>query len=103
MNTAKFDNLICKEDRIHLNNSALDKLLSGATIIGAETVDYPCIDGYIFYLRYPDGQEAALCIEYDVVNESTCDANGDYLALSFAIAPGETKTPMAKALEKKKV
>lgn len=79
-----FSGLNSPDSYVHLNDAALDQLLTGAKITGACTVDYPATDGYILFIEHPDGRQATVLFDVDVCDEFECDENNDYIQMSYA-------------------
>ena len=67
-----------------LDGEALDDLLSGSQITGAEPIDYPLTDGVLLYLKTPDGRDAVLLIEQDPAGDSFNIAGAGFATASRA-------------------
>lgn len=83
---------------VHLNNDILDKILTGAKITGAETMNFPDTDGYILYLKYPDGSRAVLSFELNVDIDIDRDLEGEPLQMSFNFIQDEEQPDAAATI-----
>lgn len=77
INEAEFDGLEWKNIEFKNQNDA-DKLFTGCTIIGAECIDFPCVDGLILYGRGENGMIKVFdisCVPFDLENENVLQVN----------------------------
>lgn len=74
----KFDYGDFGNERLRLNNSSIDQLLTGAVITGAEVVDFPATDGAILYLQLPGGRKAAMAFATDIYDYPFRDNDDDF-------------------------
>jgi len=75
-----------------IDGEKIDEALTGATVIGAEPVDYPETDGLIIYLRGRSGAAFALeaGAEYDFAEEGE---NPFYTRLAVVPLPEDPDAP----------
>lgn len=64
-----------------VDGEALDALIAGMEVIGAEPTDYPLTDGVTIYLRGKDGNIKALDIGADIFNTET-EENPFYVSMA---------------------
>ena len=64
-----------------VDGEALDALIEGMEVIGAEPIDYPLTDGITIYLRAKDGSTKALEIGTDIFNTEP-EENPFYISMA---------------------
>lgn len=73
-----------------VDGMALDKIIEGATVIGAEPTDYPLTDGITIYLKNRAGELVALDIGADFLTSPRSEEENEFY-ISLAVLPDEER------------
>ena len=69
-----------------VDGKALDKIIEGATIVGAEPTDYPLTDGITIYIKNRAGELIALDIGADFIKSPRSEDENEFY-INMAVVP----------------
>lgn len=69
-----------------VDGKELDKIIEGATIVGAEPTDYPLTDGITIYIKNRAGELIALDIGADFIKSPRSEDENEFY-INMAVVP----------------
>lgn len=69
-----------------VDGKELDKIIEGATIVGAEPTDYPSTDGIIIYIKTEQGELIALDIGEEFIKSPRSEDENEFY-INMAVVP----------------